>query len=55
MRTQPNLDGYSVGGKIITQNIAPHLDFGIDEHIDCRVKRNSNNDALLRMFEERGF
>ena len=53
MRTQPNLNGYSVGGKIITQNIAPYLDFGLDEHIDCRVKRSTNNDALLKMFEER--
>ena len=53
MRTQPNLNGYSVGRKIITQNIAPHLDIDFDEPIDCRVKRNSNNDALLKIFEER--
>ena len=53
MRTQPNLDGYSVGGRVIKDHIAPHLDIDFDEHIDCRVKRNSNNDALLRMFAER--
>ena len=53
MRTQPNLDGYSVGGLVIKDYIAPYLDIDFDEPIDCRVKRNSNNDALLRMFEER--
>ena len=53
MRTQPNLDVYSVGRKIITQNIAPHLDIDFDEPIDCHVKRCTNNDALLRMFDER--
>ena len=53
MRTQPNLNGYSVGGLVIKDYIAPYLDIDFDEPIDCRVKRNSNNDALLRMFEER--
>ena len=53
MRTQSNLDGYSVGGLVIKDYIAPYLDIDFDEHIDCRAKRNSNNDALLRMFEER--
>ena len=53
MRTQPNLNGYSVGGRVIKDYIAPHLDIDFDEPINCRVKRNSNNDALLKMFEER--
>ena len=53
MITHLNLDGYSVGGCVIKDYIAPHLDIDFDEHIDCRVKRNSNNDALLKMFEER--
>ena len=53
MRTQPNLDGYSVGGLVIKDHIAPYLDIDFDEPIDCRVKRSTNNDALLRMFEER--
>ena len=53
MRTQPNLNGYSVGGRVIKDHIAPHLDIDFDEPIDCRVKRSTNNDALLRMFEER--
>ena len=53
MRTQPNLNGYSVGGRVIKDYIAPHLDIDFDEPIDCRVKRCANNDALLRMFDER--
>ena len=53
MRIQPNLDGYSVGGRVIKDYIAPHLDIDFNAPIDCRVKRNSNNDALLKMFEER--
>ena len=53
MRTQPNLNGYSVGHKVTKGHIAPYLDIDFDEPIDCRVKRNSNNDALLKMFEER--
>ena len=53
MRTQPNLNGYSVGGKIITQNIAPHLDSGLDDKIEIKVNRNINFEAMVRMFAER--
>ncbi len=51
MSYQPIPD--SAGAKIIKGDIAPHLGIDFDEPIDCRVKRSTNNDALLRMFEER--
>ena len=42
--TQPNLNGYSVGGRVIKGDIAPHLDFGLDDDIDTNPKPNPISD-----------
>lgn len=51
--TQPNLNGYSVGGRIIKGDIAPHLDFGLDDKIKITVNRNAKFEAMVRMFDDR--
>ena len=44
----------SAGHKIITQNIAPHLDFGLDDKIEIKVNRNAKFEAMRKLFDERG-
>lgn len=51
--TQPNLNGYSVGGRIIKGDIAPHLDFGLDDKIEITVNRNAKFEVMVRMFDDR--
>ena len=43
----------SAGHKIITQNIAPHLDFGLDNKIEIKVNRNAKLEAMRKLFDER--
>lgn len=43
----------SAGRKIITQNIAPHLDFGLDDKIEIKVNRNAKFEAMRKLFDER--
>ena len=43
----------SAGHKIITQNIAPHLDFGLDDKIEIKVNRNAKFEAMRKLFDER--
>ena len=43
----------SAGHKIITQNIAPHLDFGLDDKIEIKVNRNTKSEAMRKLFDER--
>ena len=43
----------SAGPKIITQNIAPHLDFGLDDKIEIKVNRNAKFEAMRKLFDER--
>lgn len=43
----------SAGRKIITQNIAPHLDFGLDDKIEIKVNRNAKFEAMRKLFYER--
>ena len=43
----------SAGHKIITQNIAPHLDFGLDDKIEIKVNRNAKLEAMRKLFDER--
>ena len=52
MRTQPNLNGYSVGGRVIKGDIAPHLDFGLDDKIEIKVNRNAKFEAMRKLFDE---
>ena len=43
----------SAGHKIITQNIATHLDFGLDDKIEIKVNRNAKFEAMRKLFDER--
>lgn len=43
----------SAGHKIITQHIAPHLDFGLDDKIEIKVNRNAKFEAMRKLFGER--
>ena len=43
----------SAGHKIIAQNIAPHLDFGLDDKIEIKVNRNAKFEAMRKLFDER--
>ena len=43
----------SAGHRIITQNIAPHLDFGLDDKIEIKVNRNAKFEAMRKLFDER--
>ena len=43
----------SAGHKIITQNIAPHLDFGLDDKIEIKVNRNAKFEAMRKRVDER--
>lgn len=43
----------SAGHKIITQHIAPHLDFGFDDKIETKVNRNAKFEAMRKLFDER--
>ena len=43
----------SAGHKIITQHIAPHLDFGFDDKIEIKVNRNTKFKAMRKLFDER--
>ena len=43
----------SAGHKIITQHIAPHLDFGLDDKIEIKVNRNAKFEAMRKLFDER--
>ena len=43
----------SAGHKIITQHIAPHLDFGLDDKIEIKVNRNAKFEAMRKLFYER--
>ena len=43
----------SAGHKIITQNIASHLDFGLDDKIEIKVNRNAKFEAMRKLFDER--
>ena len=43
----------SAGHKIITQNIAPHLDFGLYDKIEIKVNRNAKFEAMRKLFDER--
>ena len=43
----------SAGHKIITQNTAPHLDFGLDDKIEIKVNRNAKFEAMRKLFDER--
>ena len=43
----------SAGHKIITQSIAPHLDFGLDDKIEIKVNRNAKFEAMRKLFDER--
>ena len=43
----------SAGHKIITQHIAPHLDFGLDDKIEIKVNRNAKLEAMRKLFDER--
>ena len=43
----------SAGHRIITQNIAPHLDFGLDDKIATKVNRNAKFEAMRKLFDER--
>ena len=43
----------SAGHKIITQNIAPHLDFGLDDKIEIKVNRNAKFEAMRKLFDVR--
>lgn len=43
----------SAGRKIITQNIAPHLDFGLDDKIEIKVNRNAKFEVMRKLFDER--
>ena len=43
----------SAGHKIITQHIAPHLDFGFDDKIEIKVNRNAKFEAMRKLFDER--
>ena len=41
----------SAGHKIITQHIAPHLDFGLDDKIEIKVNRNAKFEAMRKLFD----
>ena len=43
----------SAGHKIITQHIASHLDFGLDDKIEIKVNRNAKFEATRKLFDER--
>ena len=43
----------SAGHKIITQHIAPHLDFGLDDKIEIKVNRNAKFEVMRKLFDER--
>ena len=43
----------SAGHKIITQNIATHLDFGLYDKIEIKVNRNAKFEAMRKLFDER--
>ena len=43
----------SAGHRIITQNIAPHLDFGLDDKIEIKVNCNAKFEAMRKLFDER--
>ena len=43
----------SAGHRIIKGNIAPHLDFGLDDKIEIKVNRNAKFEAMRKLFDER--
>ena len=43
----------SAGHKVIKGQIAPHLDFGLDDKIEITVNRNAKFEAMRKLFDER--
>lgn len=43
----------SAGRKFIKGDIAPHLDFGLDDKIEIKVNRNAKFEAMRKLFDER--
>lgn len=43
----------SAGHKFIKGDIAPHLDFGLDDKIEIKVNRNAKFEAMRKLFDER--
>ena len=43
----------SAGHKAIKGDIAPHLDFGLDDKIEIKVNRNAKFEAMRKLFDER--